>query len=281
MPKNYSNKNFQDISFNGEDLTFADFSGSDLRGTNFTGANLSGANFSQSRTGIKPANTVMIFFFALIVSLLSGYVAMMAGQSVQVLLRSKDYYLRVAGIIAIVVILLFIVYAYLKGVGTAIKHLIIPAIIVALVTGSVAYLSKLGTGQGMFYVILSYLLVVIMFIVGTIARAAAGSVSSILFVIVALAGGMFGRSVGGGIGTLIMAISCALISKRALSGAKGFEVLRKIGGYITRKFGTSFRDCKLADADFSKMKKIQNCDFTNADIAMTNWGDSKKINCIS
>lgn len=281
MGKNYANKNLQDISFNGEDLIYADFSGSDLRGTNFTGANLSGANFAQSRTGITPTNTALIFFFALIVSLLSGYVAMMAGQSIQVLLKSEDYHLRVAGIIALVVILLFIAYAYWKGVGKAIKHLMIPAAIVALVTGTLAYLSNLGTGQGMFYVILSYLLVVIMFVIGTIARAAAGSLSSILFVIVALGGGMFGRSVGGGIGTLIMAISCALISKRALSGAKGFEVLRKIATYITRRFGTSFRSCKLVDADFSKMKSIRNCDFSNADVAMTKWGDSKKINCIS
>jgi hypothetical protein len=59
-----------------------------------------------------------------------------------------------------------------------------------------------------------------MFIVGTIARAAARTLSNILFMIVALSGGMFGKSVGGGIGTVAMAIACALMSKELLSGAK-------------------------------------------------------------
>lgn len=47
-----------------------------------------------------------------------------------------------------------------------------------------------------------------MCIVGTIARATANSLSLIIFIVVGLAGGMYGRSVGGGVGTVIMAISC-------------------------------------------------------------------------
>jgi Pentapeptide repeats (8 copies) len=119
-----------------------------------------------------------------------------------------------------------------------------------------------------------------MLIVGTAARAAAGTLSStILFVIVALGGGMFGKSVGGGIGTVIMAISCALISKRALSGAKGFEGLRRIAFAITSTFGTSFRNAKLFKANFAG-SKIRNSDFSDADISSVNWGDAKKMNCI-
>jgi uncharacterized protein YjbI with pentapeptide repeats len=90
---------------------------------------------------------------------------------------------------------------------------------------------------------------------------------------------MFGKSLGGGIGTVIMAISCAVISKKALSGAKGFEGLRRIAHSITSKFGTSFRDTRLSHANFSG-SKIRNSDFSNADISTVNWGDSKKINCV-
>jgi uncharacterized protein YjbI with pentapeptide repeats len=90
---------------------------------------------------------------------------------------------------------------------------------------------------------------------------------------------MFGRTVGGGIGTVVLAISCAMISKRALAGAKGFDGLRRIAFYITSKFGTSFRGSRLANTNFSQ-SKIHNSDFTNADISAVNWGDSRKVNCL-
>src|SRR5205085_2207966 len=128
--------------------------------------------------------------------------------------------------------------------------------------------------------IFALLLLVVMFVVGTIARAAAGTLSStIIFLIVAVGGSLFSKSVGGGIGTTIMALSCAQISKRALSGAPGFEGLQKVARFITAKFGTSFRNARLADVDFTG-SKIRNADFSNADISHVNWGNSKKRNCI-
>ena len=131
----------------------------------------------------------------------------------------------------------------------------------------------------MLYLVISLFFLVVMFIIGTVARAAAGMLSNILFIIVAIAGGMFGKSIGGGIGTVIMALSCAQISKRALSGAKGFETLRKIAFSITSRFGTSFRKAKLAGSDFTG-SKIHNADFSNADISQVKWDGAKKMNCI-
>jgi uncharacterized protein YjbI with pentapeptide repeats len=118
-----------------------------------------------------------------------------------------------------------------------------------------------------------------MFVVGTIARAAAGTLSDLLFIVVALSGAFFGRSVGGGIGTVIMAVSCMIISKRALKGARGFRKLGSVAKYITRKFGTSFRDSKLQNVNFSR-SYLHNSDFSHADISMVHWGNSKKINCV-
>ena len=280
MTKEYSNKNLQKASFKNEDLSNASFVDSDLRGADFTNANLIGANFTHSRTGITPLNTIIILFIALMVSLLSGYVAALTGQTVQNMFASEDPNIRTAGIVTIVIILLFILYYYWKGGGNAISHLILPVVILAGVIGFIAYVSGLGTGMGMFYLILSLLLTVVMFIVGTLARAAAGTLSNILFMIVALSGGMFGKSVGGGIGTVAMAIACALISKRALSGAKGFDTLRKIASFLVIKFGTSFRNAKLSNANFTGAK-VHNSDFSNADLSGTNWEGSKKINFIT
>jgi uncharacterized protein YjbI with pentapeptide repeats len=276
----YANKNLQKASFRKKDLTNANFSGSDLRGADFSDANLTGADLTNVRTGIAPPTSVLIFVAALLVSLLSGYIATLTGKTVQFMLKSGDRLVAAAGILVLVLSVLFVVYAMVRGGGAAIKNLIIPASVVAVVIGLVAYFTQIGTGMGMLYLVLCNILLTLMFVVGTIARAVAGTLSNVLFLIVALSGGMFGKSVGGGIGTVIMAISCAVISKRALSGAPGFEALRKISVFITRKFGTSFRNSNLAGSNFSG-SKINNADFKNADIATVNWGDSKKIHCIS
>ena len=281
IAREFSNKNLQKASFKDEDLRNANFAGSDLRGADFSGANLSNADFTHVRTGIPTVNAVFIFLGALVVSLLSGYIAMLAGKTIQTMLASTDEKIRIAGIAAIVIILLFIAYYYWKGGTRAVKNLLVPVILLAGLIGILAYLTGAGTGMGMVYIILAFILVAVMFVVGTVARAAAGTLSStLLFIVVALGGGMFGKSLGGGIGTVIMAIACALISKKALRGAAGFEGLRKIAFSITSRFGTSFRHTRLANTNFAG-SKICNSDFSNADVSLANWGDSKKVNCIN
>jgi uncharacterized protein YjbI with pentapeptide repeats len=279
MPKDFSKRNLQKASFKEEDLSYANFSGSDLRGTDFSGSDLSGADFIHVRTGIALVNVIFIFIVALVLSLFSGYVAMLAGQTVQGMLTSEDQKVKIAGIITVVITFLFILYYYWKGGGKVLWNLVIPALLLAFAIGIIGYVSGLGTGMGMLYLVLTFVLVVFMFIIGTIARAAAGTLSNILFAIVALIGSMFGKNLGGGIGTVIMAIACALISKKALSGASGFETLRKIALFITSRFGTSFRNTKLDNTNFSD-SRISNSDFTDADVSSVVWGDSKRMNCI-
>jgi hypothetical protein len=280
MNKDYSNKNLRKASFKDENLSDASFSKTDLRGADFTNANLTGADLTNIRTGITPMNTVLIFLAAFAISMLSGYVAMLAGQTVQMMLASPHKNIMVSGWVAGITIILFVVYALWKGVRSAMRHLIIPVVVMCVFIGTVALVTGLGSGLGIFYIILSFLLVVVMFVVGTISRAAAGVLSDIMFTAVALAGGVFGKSLGGGIGTVVMALGCMAISKRALSGAKGFESLRKLATLITKRFGTSFRNSKLTNANFSG-SKLHNTDFSNADLSSVNWGDATTINSIS
>jgi hypothetical protein len=221
----------------------------------------------------------LIFLCALLVSALSGYVAMLAGQTLQNMYHSDDANVRNAGVACSVVIILFIVLSTWKGVDHSFRFLVLPVIILALIVGFFSYLSGAGSGMGALYLTLAILLVVIMFVVGTVARAAAGTLSNILFVIVALFGTFFGRSMGGGIGTILMAVGCMIISKRALRGAKGFGKLRRITSFITQRFGTSFRNSKLEDTNFSRAE-LHNSDFSRADISLVHWGRSKKVNCI-
>jgi Na+-transporting methylmalonyl-CoA/oxaloacetate decarboxylase gamma subunit len=279
--KDYSNKDLQGFFFGNEDLSNAVFSGSDLRGADFTNAKLAGADFTKVRTGIMKKHVILLFVVAMTVSLFSGYMAMLTGTTIQEMLASKDILIHASGMLTIALVLLLIACFFLKGIGRTIKNIIVPTCLIAIAVGLIGYLTGVGTGMGMVYLVLTVFLVTVMFIVGTIARTTAGSLSvSILFIAVAIGGGMFGKSLGGGIGTLVMALACALISKRALSGAKGFESLRKIAFLVTRRFGTSFRNSNLSYADFTAAK-IKNIDFTGAETSSVTWGNTKFANCIS
>lgn len=279
MATDYRHKDLQKASFRNAQLVNHSFTGSDLRGADFSGANLTGADLKGVRTGIPSSTIALIFAIALIISLLSGYVAMLAGNTVQDLLKSGEPKLRAAGIVAAVVNLAFIAYYIWKGGRSVVMHLVAPIILISIVLGIVAIYTGLGTGRGMFIIALSLLLTVVMFAIGTVARTLAGVLSStVIFAVVTVGGSIFGTKLGGSTGAVIMAASCAVISRKALNGEKGFDTLRKIATLITCSFGTSFKAASLKGADFSG-SMIRNADFTDADLTAVDWGDAKKINC--
>ncbi len=272
----YKGQNFQGVSFKGQDLQNVDFSGSDLRGSDFSGANLSNVDFSKSVTGLTMEFSVALFVFALIVSLLSGYIAMLTGETIQILLNDADFNYNLAGYITIVFFVVFIVIAIWKG-GIFSFKILIPVFLITLIISSIMKLSELGTGKGALLAALAFFLYVVMIFVGTIARASAGALASnILFLIVALGGGMFGKSLGGGLGTVALAIACAVISKRALKGTKGFEFLYNIALKVSSHFGTSFKNANLSNSNFSN-STIKNTDFSNAKLNGINWENASKL----
>ena len=276
----YSKKNLQNASFANEKLMNTSFMGSDLRGADFSNSDLTGADLTHVKTGITQMVTIIIFLITLFISMVSSYGAIIAGDTIEAMINSEDIKVKVSGISSILVILGFIVYYYLKGGMVVFKQILLPIIIAAILIGFIAYFSGIGTGKGMFLLAGSLLLVVILVVIGTLARAMAGTLSyTILFILVASAGSIFGAGIGGGISTSVLAISCVFISKRALSGAKGFGTIRKIASLMTSKWGTSFRNANLTKADF-RGAIIYNADFTAADLSMVNWGESKKENCI-
>lgn len=272
----YKNQNLQGKSFKGMDLRNADFSGSDLRGADFTGANLAYADFSNTKAGLKQPAYIVVFIFSLVISLLSGYIAMLTGAANQVLLGSNEEYLKIAGYITTGLFLLFVLLAVWKGGGFTLK-IIFPVILIILILGPVFKMTGAGTGIGAFYSAMALILLVLMFFVGTVARASAGALSSnIIFLLVAMGGAMFGRSLGGGLGTVVMALACAVISKRALKGAKGFELLRTVSLTISTYFGTSFKAADLTNANFSN-SIIKNTNFTGAKLDGINWDKAVKL----
>src|SRR3954468_23070845 len=99
MVMDFTNQNLQGKRFRRQNLENADFSGTDLRGADFSYADLKGARFVKVKTGITMGSKILLFLLALVLSLLSGYIAMLAGRSGQVLLQSADPMLRTGGYI--------------------------------------------------------------------------------------------------------------------------------------------------------------------------------------
>jgi hypothetical protein len=271
-----SKKSLQGKSFKGQNLPAADFSGADLRGADFTGAVLTNANFSKCRTGLKTSSVVLVFIFALAISLLSGYFAMLTGATIQLMLKSPENGIVTAAYITLALILIFIVLIIWKG-GFNTLILIVITIFSAVLAGLIFWLTGLGTGIGSLYASLALILFVIMVFVGITARATAGTLSStIIYLIVAIGGSVFGKSLGGGIGTVVLAISCAVISKRVLAGKDDLPMIKKIALTVGSYFGTSFRNADLTGVDFSE-SVIKNTIFTGAKQSGIKWENSKKI----
>src|SRR5688572_16349922 len=126
MQKVYSKRNTKKEYFINEDLNNACFYESDLRGVDFTGADLSGSRFVNVKTGITPTNTFLFFLIALPLSAFSGYIATVAGTTVQTMLASPNLQIRIIGMTTIVITIFFIVYAYWKGGTNAITRLMVP-----------------------------------------------------------------------------------------------------------------------------------------------------------
>jgi len=272
----YKNQNLQGKSFKEQNLQNADFSGSDLRGADFNGANLSNSNFSNTKTGLSISSFILIFILSLVISLLSGYIAMLTGTTIQTMFGSGDKNIVLAGYITSGLFIVFILLTIWKGGGFTMK-IVFPVILLALILGAIFILTGAGTGMGAFYGVIAICLFVLMFYVGTISRASAGTLASnVLFIIVALGGGMFGKSIGGGLGTVVMALSCAAISKRALKGTKGFEFLSSVALKVGTYFGTSFKSADLTNANFSS-SVIKNTNFTDAKLDGVNWENTKKL----
>ena len=225
---------------------------------------LTGAIFEKCTVGINPSNRVIIFIIAACLSLFAGYIAMLAGTTVQALLAAKEPRLRMAGFIICGLFLVFIAVAIWRGLHNTSLKVGAGMLVLIILIGLVSYFTEANAaGVGALYGLSSLLLVFAMLIIGAVARATAGTLqSTILFLLVALGGGMFAKSLGGGIGTLIMAIATAIISKKALANKKN-SLVKYLALRISASFGTSFKNANLYGASFKNMA-VNNCKFDGA-----------------
>lgn len=240
------------------------FRDEDLRSIKFEGANLKNVVFEKCTVGISLSNRAIIFLIAACLSLFAGYIAMLSGAMTQVLLTSEVTRLQLAGYIICGLFIVFTAFAIWSGLNYKTARVAMVMLIVVIIVGMGSYIvDATAAGVGALYGLAALLLLFAMLVIGTVARATAGSLrSTIIFIIVALGGGIFAKSLGGGIGTLIMTIATAVISKRALSNPQD-SLVKTIALRISTAFGTSFKNADLSGATFSNME-MKNCNFDGA-----------------
>ncbi len=275
---NFSGQNLQGKSFQGQNLIGADFRGADIRSTDFSNANLSNADFSDAVAGLDKKSSLILFLLSIFVSMMAGAVAGLGVQFIERLFKQSQY-TSLAITISSILLALFLLVTFWKGLGTAIKSFVSKILFSSLLLGVLVIVTGVGSGAGAIGIIFGLVLLTIVTVSATLARACAGTMSNILFFLVAIGGVLAGRSFGAGLGATAIAISSVLISKRALSGDRRDAVILRMTLAISSYFGTSFRNSNLTNANFTNARLI-NADFRQATLTDICWDRVQNLHLV-
>lgn len=116
-----------------------------------------------------------------------------------------------------ILVSLFIIVVIWQGWGIALKFVIGLSVALTLLVSSIVSLTRLGNGLGAALVLMTILLTLGAAIAGILARTAAGTLSNLTYVLVALAGTLVGHNAGGGLVTLAITVTTVVVSKQALA----------------------------------------------------------------
>jgi len=305
MAQEYRRAKLRGKSFKGQDLTGVDFSYSDIRGADFTNAILKDANFSNTTAGLQRRWAIMIVLFSLLLSGLSGLISAVGGSLVGFILINSDRENLYVGVASLIILSVFFLLSIRQGLLTACGFLAV-AIALAVVTAvawagfvAVVWSGLARTSEAIeiapiVAVIATGTVAVIVTAVGavfvTITAAITGAIAG-LFAVTATV--MFAGLIAGAVSvyammvnpvagiaagtvSLILVILSAYIGCGAIYEDKKQNFVRKIAISLITRYGTSFRNADLTDADFTQAK-LKSANFTKAKVKRTNWFEIKKV----
>ena len=238
-------------SHRGENLDGADFSGKDIRGVDYTGARLRSANFRDAELGVAPRVGVVFFAFAIMMSIAAG-IAIGWGVSGLRNRISADKWDEVAegGTMAGVLVILVLLIVW-KGFDTAFivvvvayLALVVINVIANLIWDEIEYVRILRATAIVLFLVLAVA-------AGIFGRVVGGVFGSWSIAVVAVLGGLASGRFEGGIAGMVVAVSLVLISKRAVHGDPRDRTLRIVAHRLVRRWGTKFVDADLTGADFT------------------------------
>lgn len=277
-------KNIQDKSFKGCNLTNADFSNTDIKGADFTDAILTNAIFSFTKSGLQKHQAFLLVSCFLILSLFSGYLLALGGVPLVRSLAYKDINLAkiIAGITTSISVIAFFVITLRRGfvLGICSALLALMPTLILSITPPIQNASTIALG---FYNGLEALS-----LIATGLAIIAISISGVAITLESLPVAILGTS--------MIAILAALTVKRnevvpftaiislighyiawiTLAGDKNFAWIRSIAVAFAAWRGTSFKRADLTDADFTKAN-LKNTDFREANVTRTCWYKAKRL----
>ena len=305
MAQEYHRAKLRGKSFKGQNLTGTDFSYSDIRGADFTNAILRDTNFSQTKSGLQRRWAIILIFFSLLLSAISGLMSAIGGSLVGFILIDSARDNVYVGVASLIVLSVFFLLSIRKGLlsacvflAVAIALAIVAAVtwagFVAVVWSGLAATSEATEIAPIVVVVMMGTVAVIVTAVGavsvTISAAITGAIAGILAVMITviiagtIAGGvsvyaMTVNPVAGivtGFVSVVLVIVSAYIGCSAVSEDKKQNFVRKIAISLTTRYGTSFRNADLTDADFTQAK-LKSANFTKAKVKRTNWFEIKQV----
>lgn len=257
-------------SFRDQHLEGADFSGKDVRGADFTGSGLRSATFRDAKVGVTPRTGVIILGLAILVAIACGVVIGWAVDEMRSQLSAAEWDQVAEGGSLGVTMLVFIALIVWKGFDTAIKvgtvfYLVVVAINVAanLIWEDFEWLVLVRATALIIFVVLAML-------AGMMGRVIGGVFGMWSVVLVAVLGGLATGQSEGGVAGVVVAVSLAVISKRAVRGDQRDRTLRRFGHILIRRWGTKFIDADLTGADFTGTDASR-CDARGATLDNVTW----------
>lgn len=257
-------------SFRGEALEGADFAGEDLRGADFTAADLRSADFRRARFGMSPRVGLAVLATGLVVAVAAGVAIGWSVDQTRDRL-SADQWDEVAEggsigfvLVVLVALILWRGFDFAFKVAGAIYLVVLALQIVAnLVWEEFEWLAAVRATAIVIFLVLAIL-------AGILGRLVGGVFGAWSVALVAVSGGLASGQAEGGVAGVVVAVSLAIISKRALRGDQRDRTLRQVAHLLVRRWGTRFVDADLSGADFSGTDASQS-DIRGANLADVTW----------
>ncbi len=262
MAESFAGEDLRGRSFVNQDLSGVEFRAADLRGASFRGANLRGADFREARAGVSGGRRAVIVALAFAFSIAIGVAAGRAGEYLHDLIRGDSDRRRLLGAILAIELLVFIAVSVWKGLRVAVRYVLPRVVAIAIVAFVVALLTGAGTGKGALALLAFAVLTAAIVALGSLARAVAGTTSTLLFAVVAISGALSSSLTGGGVAATVIAVGSMLIGRRALEGREPGQ-LGRLSAILASRGGTSFRGADLSGATFESAR-LESTDFRGA-----------------
>ena len=273
--KSFKKQNLQGKVFRGQNLAGADFSEADIRGVDFTSAILTNANFANARTGLQPHMTLLFTVLLIATAIALGTIAGFSAGTIGLQFHSASLAIS-AKIIAIAIHCGFLFVAWRRGLTASFS--IFAGAFGLAVAAAVINSEAIPTAAAI------AIAIVLDFLVASLTMVAVGMsivtwivVNARMGVMVAIAfTGSFLATIG--FAPTSISATAIVITVLLLSGYVSWQTLchreyiRTLAGVLFARWGTSFRDSDLTEANFANAI-LKNADFRQAVLTRTSWED--------